>query len=48
MTAKTNQEELIDRLWAEGNTVNEISDIICVHTNDISSYLNRRDRDDRR
>jgi len=44
MAAKTNQEELIDRLWAQGNTVEEISDIICVHVGDVSSYLKKEGR----
>ena len=44
MAAKTNQEVLIDHLWVAGNTVDEISAIICVHAGDVESYLKKEGR----
>jgi len=41
MAAITNQEELIDRLWAAGNTVDEISDIVNVYASAVYLYLKK-------
>ena len=48
MTATTNEEDLINLLWVDGNSEEEIADIMGLGIDEVHQHLEGGNKDDRR